>query len=78
VVANGAHIPDNITNPVESLVIYTHLFNILGFVGLACTGVALAILPLMKKLSTGHADAAASHVPLPAVRSEEFDTPPLH
>jgi POT family proton-dependent oligopeptide transporter len=78
VVANLAHIPDNITNPVESLVIYTHLFNILGFVGLACTGVALAILPLMKKLSTGHADAAASHNPLPAVRSEEFDAPPLH
>ena len=78
VVANGAHIPDNITDPVQSLVIYTHLFNILGFVGLACTGVALVMLPLMKKLSTGHADAAASHNPLPAVRSEEFDTPPLH
>ena len=78
VVANGAHIPDNITDPVQSLVIYTHLFNILGFVGLACTGVALVMLPLMKKLSTGHADAAASHHPLPAVRSEEFDAPPLH
>jgi hypothetical protein len=32
----------------------------------------------MKKLSTGHADSIASHGPLPAVRSEEFDTPPLH
>jgi len=29
---------------------------------------------LMKKLSASHSDAATSHTPLPAVRSEEFNT----
>jgi POT family proton-dependent oligopeptide transporter len=74
VVANFAHIPANITNPVESMVIYTSLFNKLGFAGIACTLIAIAMLPLMKKLSTSHSDAATSHTPLPAVRSEEFNT----
>jgi POT family proton-dependent oligopeptide transporter len=75
VLANIAHIPDNITSPLQSLAIYTHLFNILGFVGIGCTAVALAMLPLMKKLSSSHADMAKHNEPLPAVRSEEFDTP---
>ncbi|MBD8898060.1 oligopeptide:H+ symporter [Rhodanobacter sp. DHG33] len=75
VLANIAHIPDNITSPLQSLAIYTHLFNILGFVGIGCTAVALAMLPLMKKLSSSHADMAKHDEPLPAVRSEEFDTP---
>lgn len=75
VMANIAHIPDNITDPVQSLTIYTHLFNILGFVGVGCTAVALAMLPLMNKLSARHADPAAQYEPLPAVRSEEFNTP---
>ena len=35
VVANFAHIPENITNPLESLTIYTSLFNKLGFAGIA-------------------------------------------
>jgi POT family proton-dependent oligopeptide transporter len=74
VVANFAHIPANITNPVESMAIYTSLFNKLGFAGIACTLIAIAMLPLMKKLSTSHSDAATSHTPLPAVRSEEFNT----
>ena len=74
VVANFAHIPDNITNPIESLAIYTSLFNRLGFAGIACTGVALAMLPLMNKLSASHSDVATNHDPLPAVRSEEFNT----
>ncbi|GAB2592736.1 MFS transporter [Dyella jejuensis] len=75
VVANIAHIPDNITDPLESLAIYTHLFNILGFVGVGCTLVAVAMLPLMNKLSASHSDPATNHDPLPAVRSEEFNTP---
>ncbi|GAB2535476.1 peptide MFS transporter [Rhodanobacter koreensis] len=75
VVANHAHIPENLTDPVQSLAIYTHLFNILGFVGIGCTVIALVMLPLMKKLSTSHSDSAANHHSLPAVRSEEFDTP---
>ena len=36
IVANYAHIPDNITDPVQSLTIYISLFNKLGFVGIAC------------------------------------------
>jgi POT family proton-dependent oligopeptide transporter len=73
VVANFAHIPENITNPVESMAIYTSLFNKLGFAGIACTLIAIAMLPLMRKLSASHSDAAANHTPLPAVRSEEFN-----
>jgi POT family proton-dependent oligopeptide transporter len=41
----------------------------------ACTAIALAMLPLMKKLSASHADVATHHDPLPAVHSEEFETP---
>lgn len=60
VVANFAHIPENITNPVESLPIYTRLFNELGFTGVGCTIIAIAMLPLMKKLSANHAEVAAA------------------
>jgi proton-dependent oligopeptide transporter, POT family len=60
VVANFAHIPENLTDPIESLKIYTHLFNELGFAGVLCTLIAIAMLPLMKKLSTHHAGAAAT------------------
>ena len=75
VVANYAHIPDNITDPVQSLTIYVSLFDKLGFVGIACVVIALVMLPLMNKLSASHSDSANSHTPLPAVRSEEFDNP---
>jgi POT family proton-dependent oligopeptide transporter len=71
VVANFASIPEHISNPVESLTIYTALFNKLGFAGIACTLVAIAMLPLMSKLSASHSDAANNHTPLPPVRSEE-------
>ena len=74
VVANFAHIPENLNNPVESLAIYTSLFNKLGFAGILCTLIAIAMLPLMKKLSASHSDAAAGRTPLPAARSEEFNT----
>jgi proton-dependent oligopeptide transporter, POT family len=74
VVANFAHIPENINDPLESLTIYTSLFNKLGFAGILCTLIAIAMLPLMKKLSASHSDAATSQNPLPAVRSEEFNT----
>ncbi|HTX24526.1 MAG TPA: oligopeptide:H+ symporter [Steroidobacteraceae bacterium] len=76
VVANFAHIPANLTNPVESLTIYTRLFNELGFVGIGCTAVAIAVLPLMSRLSARHSAAARPPTPLPAARSEEFDTAP--
>jgi proton-dependent oligopeptide transporter, POT family len=75
VVANFASIPEHISNPVESLTIYTALFNKLGFAGVGCTVIAIAMLPLMSKLSASHSDAANNHSPLPPVRSEEFNTP---
>jgi len=68
VVANLAAMPENISSPVESLHIYVGLFNKLGFVGVACTVIAVAMLPLMNRLSRSHAEA---HTPLPAVHSEE-------
>ncbi|HEX4152369.1 MAG TPA: oligopeptide:H+ symporter [Steroidobacteraceae bacterium] len=74
VVANLAHIPQGLNDPVESLNIYTALFNKLGFAGVLCTMIAVAMLPLMKRLSASHADVAANQTPLPAVRSEEFNT----
>ncbi len=75
VVANFAHIPEDITNPLESLTIYTSLFNKLGFAGIVCTAIAIAMLPLMNRLSASHSDSASHREPLPAVRSEEFDLP---
>jgi proton-dependent oligopeptide transporter, POT family len=74
VVANFAHIPENLSNPVESLAIYTSLFNKLGFAGILCTAIAIAMLPLMNRLSASHSGPKAGHSPLPPVRSEEFDT----
>jgi POT family proton-dependent oligopeptide transporter len=73
IVANYAHIPDNITDPVQSLTIYVDLFNRLGFVGIGCVVIALLVLPLMNRLSASHSDPAVNHHPLPAVHSEEFD-----
>ena len=69
VVANFAHIPDDIKDPLESLAIYTSLFNKLGFAGIACTLVAIAMLPLMNRLSVSHSGTSGLG-PLPAVRSE--------
>jgi POT family proton-dependent oligopeptide transporter len=54
VVANYASIPENITNPVESMTIYTSLFNKLGIAAVVATLIALASLPLMKKLTETH------------------------
>jgi proton-dependent oligopeptide transporter, POT family len=73
IVANIAHIPDNITDPLQSMTIYVSLFNKLGFVGIGCVVIALAMLPLMNRLSASHSDPANNHDPLPAVRSEEFN-----
>ena len=74
VVANLAHVPEGLHDPVESLNIFTSLFNKLGFAGVLCTAIAVATLPLMRRLSASHAHAAPAQTPLPAVRSEEFNT----
>lgn len=54
VVANFASVPQGIADPLQTLPVYTGLFTKLGFV--ACGGVVLAValLPLMRKLSTTH------------------------
>lgn len=64
-VANLASIPENLTDPVQSLAIYTGLFTRLGFVAVGGAVFAFALLPLMRKLSATHGaqrviDAAAA------------------
>jgi POT family proton-dependent oligopeptide transporter len=58
VVATYASVPRNITDPLESLPIYTNLFNKLGIAALLCTLIAIAVLPLMKRLSLSHSAQA--------------------
>ena len=60
VVASYASVPRNITDPLESLPIYTSLFNKLGIAALVCTVIAIAVLPLMKRLSLAHSEQADS------------------
>ncbi len=70
VVANIAHIPEDLHDPVESLNIYTHLFNELGYAGVGCTVIAIAMLPLMNRLAAGRSDVAAGLDLVPAGRSQ--------
>jgi POT family proton-dependent oligopeptide transporter len=42
------------SDPLESLPIYTSLFNKLGIAALVCTAIAIAVLPLMNRLSQTH------------------------
>jgi POT family proton-dependent oligopeptide transporter len=50
-VATYASVPENVTSPVQSLPLYTHLFTNLGMVAVLGTVIAAAFIPLMKKLS---------------------------
>ena len=50
-VATYAAVPRSVTNPVETLPLYTHLFYGLGFVAIIGAVIAIAIVPLMKRLS---------------------------
>jgi len=54
VVATYASVPQDVTDPLQSLPIYTSLFNNLGIAALVCTVVAIAVLPLMNRLSLAH------------------------
>jgi POT family proton-dependent oligopeptide transporter len=54
VVANLASIPKDMTDPLQTLSVYTSLFNKLGVAALACTLIALAALPLMRRLTATH------------------------
>jgi POT family proton-dependent oligopeptide transporter len=60
VVANYASVPQDVTDPIKTMPIYTDLFFWLGVAGIVCTLIALAVLPLMKRLSTTHSDHAAA------------------
>ncbi|MGH8163278.1 MAG: peptide MFS transporter [Rhodanobacteraceae bacterium] len=78
VVASYASIPENLTTtPLASLPIYTALFDKLGIAALVCTGIAFAVLPLMKRLSSTHSSHAEAVLAtsgaggLPTVASEE-------
>jgi POT family proton-dependent oligopeptide transporter len=54
VVANLASVPKDVTDPLLTLPIYTSLFNKLGIGAIACTIIALAALPLMRRLTASH------------------------
>jgi POT family proton-dependent oligopeptide transporter len=54
VVANLASVPKDLTDPLQTLPIYTSLFNKLGMGAIACTVIALLALPLMRKLTASH------------------------
>ena len=61
VVASWASISgEQLTDPVASLPIYASLFNKLGFAALLCTAIAIAVLPLMKRLSAAHNEHRAA------------------
>jgi POT family proton-dependent oligopeptide transporter len=59
VVASYASVPRDITDPLVSLPIYTSLFNKLGIAALVCTAIAIAVLPLMNRLSKAHHERGA-------------------
>jgi proton-dependent oligopeptide transporter, POT family len=72
VVANFASIPKDIVDPLQTLPIYTSLFNKLGMAAVACTLIAIAVLPLMKRLTaTHHQHNNAANTPLGTVASEQ-------
>lgn len=72
VVANYASVPQDVTDPLKTMPIYTNLFFWLGVAGVICTLIALAVLPLMKKLSTEHhGHHAATDTALPTIGSEQ-------
>jgi len=54
VVANLASVPSGMTDPLQTLPIYTSLFNKLGIAAVLCTLIALAVLPLMRRLTATH------------------------
>ncbi len=60
VVATIASVPKNITNPVQSLPIYTSLFNKLGYAAIVCAVIALIVMPLMRKLNATHTQHQAN------------------
>ncbi|WP_413490193.1 peptide MFS transporter [Shewanella baltica] len=54
VVANFASVPKDLVDPLQTLPVYTSLFNKLGIAAVVCTFIALAVLPLMRRLTETH------------------------
>ncbi len=54
VVANFASVPQNLTQAVQTLPLYTSLFMKLGIVAVGGTALAVILIPLMGKLSRTH------------------------
>jgi POT family proton-dependent oligopeptide transporter len=50
-VANFASVPEAVADPVQTLPLYSRLFNGLGVVAVVGTALAVALLPLMRRLS---------------------------
>jgi POT family proton-dependent oligopeptide transporter len=50
-VANFASVPESAADPVQTLPLYSRLFNGLGVVAVVGTALAVALLPLMRRLS---------------------------
>src|SRR5690348_14442644 len=71
IVANYAAVPQNVTDPMQTLPIYTSLFTKLGWAGVACTAIAIVVIWPMKHLSRAHA-AHVSNDPsgVPTVAAE--------
>jgi POT family proton-dependent oligopeptide transporter len=53
-VANYASVPESVTDPTRTLPLFTHLFWVLGWVAVGGTVIALAMLPLMRRLDASH------------------------
>jgi proton-dependent oligopeptide transporter, POT family len=66
-VATYAAVPQRVTDPVQTLPLYTHLFYGLGVVAVVGTLFAAAVVPLMKRLSTRETDVVlnAATDPIP-------------
>ncbi|MGH8400581.1 MAG: peptide MFS transporter [Gammaproteobacteria bacterium] len=58
-VATYASVPKDVTDPVQTLPLYIHLFNMLGSVALVGTVVAVMLIPLMKWLSVTGGESAS-------------------
>ncbi|MEO8804207.1 MAG: oligopeptide:H+ symporter [Rudaea sp.] len=73
VFANFAAVPQDITDPLQTMGIYTTLFFWLGVAGVVCTVIALILVWPMKHLSAIHHAATKSGLAgaLPTVRSEQ-------
>jgi len=74
IVANYAAVPQNVTDPMQSLPIYTALFTKLGWAGVICTVIAVVMVWPMKKLSashSAHAALSAAGSGTPTIASEE-------